>query len=191
MSAVEKIVQLGEKLPGAREWRHTFPIVLALFCSGLAGLIALAISTLTCVEISVSALMTCVGMVAFTSVLMFPSKRRRFYALAGQLKSAAEAALELDFTSPDDVEGDEWPRFLQQLVAVEAELYAAGLLPPPVRVNTTGGERSMSQKQFDVWEPLLTQLHVFARERRYAKAVNACRKACLAFEAATGEPAHP
>ena len=103
-------------------------------------------------------------------------KTELFYALAGQLKSAAEAALELDFTSPDDVLGHEWPRFLQQLVAVEAELDAAGLLAPPKRVNTTGGGRRMSQEQFDVWEPLLTQLHVFARERRYAKAVDVARQ---------------
>ena len=78
MSAIEKVVDLGSKIPGMREWRHTFPIVFALFCSGLTGLLALVLGTTTCLVVSVSALMMCVGMVAFSGVLLLFPHRRRF-----------------------------------------------------------------------------------------------------------------
>ena len=193
MTALERVVDLGSKLPGMREWRHRFPIVLAVFCSGLSGLMALAVGAATCVEVSVSALMACVGMVVFSSVLMFPRDRRRFYALADQLKPAAEAAAALQAKGARrEADSADWHPMILKLWAIEAELRVAGFLVPPVRSQVTAEVKvmHMAWREFAVWGQLLSELHVYARERRHADAVEACRRASERFEAVTGEPAN-
>jgi len=105
MAVLEKAIDFGAKFPGMREWRYSFPVVLALFCSGSAGLVALAVGFVDCVQVSVSALMTCVGMVSFSGAILFPRNRRRFYALSSRLKSAAQAATKLDIRAMGDTPG--------------------------------------------------------------------------------------
>lgn len=190
MPVLDNIVRLGSKLSGMREWRHTFPIVLALFCSGLSGLMALVFAAMTCIDVSVSALMTCVGMVAFSSVLMCFPKRRRFYALADRLKLVAEAATRLHLKDARRVaESEDWHPFLPQVWSIKAELHAVELRVPPVRAEVTNEVMHMPWNEFVVWGKLLEELSVYARERRYTSAVEACRRASAEFEARTGEPA--
>ena len=189
MSAVEKVVDLGPKIPGIREWRHTFPVVFAVFCSGLTGLLALVLGTATRLEVSVSALMTCAGMVAFSSVLLFFPNRRRFYALADRLKPVDESAVTLLLRgATKEAYRDEWNPFFRQMTTIEAELKAVGFPVPPARFEVTKDVTHMPWREFMVWGKLLEQLTVYARERRYRAAMKACQHACEEYERVTGEP---
>lgn len=189
MSAVEKVVDLGSKIPGMREWRHTYPIVFALFCSGLTGLLALFIGAGTCIEVSVSALMTCVGMVAFSGVLLLFPRRRRFYALADRLKPVAEISVRLlSRGATREASRADWNPFFRHMTTIEAELQAAGFPIPPVRYDVTEDVTHMPWREFMVWGKLLAQLTVYARERRYREAMKACQHACREYERVTGEP---
>lgn len=188
MSAVEKVVDLGAKIHGVREWRHAFPIFFALFCSGLTGLLALFVGVATCVNVSISALMTCVGMVAFSGVLLFFPKRRRFYALADRLKPVAEAAAELlSRGATHEASRDDWNPFMRQMTTIEAELRVVGFPIPPVRFKVTERVTHMPWEEFRVWGRLLVHISVYARERGYREAMKACRQARHEYERATGE----